>query len=75
MEQIKATTGRTAGQVSITKTIQTMGIGEIWSIDSDSVKLENIRVSCAKVHAATDMRFSVLGPCFDNANIRIIRIK
>lgn len=75
MTEIIATTGQNAGQVSVAKTIQTMAVGETWTLDPEQVRLENVRVSCAKVHATSELRFTVLGPCYDNSNIRIIRIK
>lgn len=74
MKEIVAHKGRTPGSVSITKSIATMEVGDVWQLDPSVFSASSVRNGCSRVNTTTSMRFKVLAPCFDNAYIRIIRV-
>ena len=75
MEIIKHTTGKDKGHISVSNTIATMDVGEVWTVSEDVVVKEYVRNACSRQGKKDGPIYKVSAPKQQRGIITITRIK
>lgn len=75
MEIIKHTTGKDRGQISVSNTIATMDVGEVWTVSEGVVVKEYVRNACSRYGRQDGKIYKVSAPKQQRGIITITRIK
>ena len=59
MEVIISEKGRNFGRISVSRTIATMEVGEVWALQQDGNPVGNVRVNCSRYGQLTGKFFNV----------------
>lgn len=59
MEIIRHTTGRSAGNISVLNTMETMHVGDIWVADPTEVNPRTVYVTCSEFNSLYGKQFTV----------------